>query len=418
MYGSRRIECLHYDNNLLIMFFLELIVEDEVSVLSKRIGTQIGEFRGHLYMKKGIMMMAIIAMVFSLLIGCGNNNAKNEGNNEGEKAGAVDLKVGMVTDAGTIDDKSFNQGTWEGVLRAKSELGITEKYLKPAGTTPADYMKEIGNLFDAGYKFIVTPGFKFETAIFEAQDKYPDAKFVLIDGYPHNGDYAPVVKDNTVSIFYAEHESGFLAGIATAVELKEGQAGFIGGLEIPPVQKFNWGFQQGIAYANENFGTKITLKAENVIYQGSFDNVAAGSQLAAQMYDGGVKVIFTAAGGVGVGAINEAKTRAAGGAEVWIVGVDVDQYAEGLDEAKKSSIILTSAMKMIDQSAFDMIEAELNGEFPGGETLMFDAKNNGVGIPAENPNLSEATTKQVDEVFKKIQSGDIVVAAEQGTLLK
>jgi basic membrane protein A len=365
-------------------------------------------------MKKIVMVLAILAMMFSLLIACGNNNKVNN-----DKAGSADFKVGMVTDSGTIDDKSFNQGTWEGVLRASKDLKLDNKYLKPTGTTPADYIKEIGNLYDAGYKFIVAPGFKFETAIFEAQDKYPEAKFVLIDGAPHaDGDTKAVVKDNTVSIFYAEHESGFLAGVATALQIKEGEVGFIGGMEIPPVKKYNWGFQQGVAYANENLDTKISMKAENVIYQGSFDNVAAGSQLAAQMYDSGVKAIFAAAGGVGVGAINEAKTRVAGGAEVWIIGVDVDQYADGLDEAKKSSIILTSAMKKIDQSAYDMIEAETKGKFPGGQTLIFDSKNDGVGIPAENPNLSEDTIKKVDEVFGKIKSGDIKVAAEQGNLLK
>src|SRR5690606_19534340 len=124
----------------------------------------------------------------------------------------------------------------------------------------ADYIKEIGNLYDAGFKFIVCPGFKFETAIFQAQDKYEDAKFVLIDGNPHSGDFVPVVKGNTVSIFFAEHESGFLAGVATALELKESEVGFIGGMEFPAVQKFNWGFQQGVNYANENLGTKITMK--------------------------------------------------------------------------------------------------------------------------------------------------------------
>ena len=116
------------------------------------------------------------------------------------------------------------------------------------------------------------------------------------------------VGDNTVSIFFAEHESGFVAGVAAALEIQEGDVGFIGGMEIPAVQRFNWGFQQGVAYANENLGTKVTLKAENVIYQGSFDDVAAGQQLAATMYDRGVKAIFAAAGGVGNGVINEAKT--------------------------------------------------------------------------------------------------------------
>lgn len=358
--------------------------------------------------------MSLLLAAGTMLAACGGGDEGNETDGGAEKS---DLKVGMVTDAGTIDDKSFNQGTWEGILQAAEEYGIDEKYLKPAGTTEADYLKEMGNLYDAGYKFIVTPGFKFETAVFQAQSKYKDAKFVILDGNPHSGDYNPVVADNTVAVFFAEHESGFLAGVAAAVQLKEGDAGFIGGMEIPAVQKFNWGFQQGVAYANENLGTNISIKPENVIYQGSFDNAAAGGQIAAQMFDRGVKVIFAAAGGVGVGAINEAKTRVQGGEEVWMVGVDVDQYADGIYEGEKS-VILTSAMKKLNQVSIDMIKAEIDGEFPGGQTLTFDVKNDGVGLPEENPNLSEETSTTVKDVYEKIKSGEITVSAEQGNLLK
>jgi len=362
-------------------------------------------------MKKFFIMLLIVTL--GLLTACGTGDDKDNGG--GDKNDG--MKVGMVTDAGTIDDKSFNQGTWEGIKQAEEELGIQSKYLKPAGTTEADYLKEIANLYDAGYKFIVTPGFKFETAIFKAQDQYKDAKFVIIDGAPQDGKGNYNVGENTVAIYFAEHESGFLAGVATALELKEGEAGFIGGMEIPAVQKFNWGFQQGIQYANENLGTNITMKAENFVYQGSFDNTAAGTQLAAQMYDRGVDVIFTAAGGVGVGAITEAKNRAKAGEEVWIVGVDVDQYDEGKYDGDKS-IILTSAMKKIDQASFDMIKQELDGKFPGKQTLTFDAKNDGVGIPEENPNLSDETEKVVKEIFEKLKSGEITVSAEQGDLFK
>jgi basic membrane protein A and related proteins len=357
--------------------------------------------------------MSLLLAASTMLAACGGADEGKDGK-EAEKDA---LKVGMVTDSGTIDDKSFNQGTWEGILQAKEEYGIDEKYLKPSGTTEADYLKEIGNLYDADYKFIVAPGFKFETAIFQAQSKYEDAKFVILDGNPHSGDYNPVVADNTVAVFFAEHESGFLAGVAAASQLKEGEAGFIGGMEIPAVQKFNWGFQQGVKYANENLGTNISIKPENVIYQGSFDNTAAGGQIAAQMFDRGVKVIFAAAGGVGVGAINEAKTRVQGGEEVWMVGVDVDQYQDGVYEGDKS-VILTSAMKKLNQVSLDMIKAELDGEFPGGQTLTFDAKNDGIGLPQENPNLSEETSTTVSEVFEKIKSGEITVSAEQGDLLK
>ncbi|WP_040950790.1 BMP family lipoprotein [Gorillibacterium massiliense] len=360
-------------------------------------------------MKKGFLVLTILAMMLTIFAGCGSKDTKKEGSS------GKGMKVGMVTDSGTIDDKSFNQGTWEGILKAKTDLGISEKYIKPAGTTEADYLKEIGNLYDAGYKFIVTPGFKFETAIFAAQDKYKDAKFVLLDGTPHPEKGDGKVGDNSVAVFFAEHESGFIAGVATALQLKEGEAGFIGGMKIPAVQKYNWGFQQGLKYANDNFGTKISLKKENVIYQGSFSDVAAGQQLAAQMYDRGVNVIFTAAGGVGVGSINEAKTRK----NVWIVGVDVDQYKDGVyDEANNKSIILTSAMKKIDIATFDIIKQEQDGKFPGGQTLTLDAKNDGVGIPTENPNLSADTVKQVADVFAKLKSGDIKVAAEATGLIE
>ena len=336
---------------------------------------------------------------------------------EGEGAGAGALKVGMVTDVGTIDDKSFNQGTWEGILEAEVDHGIEPKYLKPSGATEADYLNEIGNLYDAGYRFIVTPGFKFETAIYAAQTKYSDAKFVLLDGSPHPGDFSVMVGDNTVSIFFAEHESGFLAGLATALQLGQGEVAFLGGMEIPPVQKFNWGFQQGIAYANSEFYTDITMNAENFVYQGSFDNVAAGQQIAAQMFDKGITAIFCAAGGVGVGAINEAKSRAGTGQEAWIVGVDVDQYADGIYSGNKS-VIITSAMKRIDEAAYAMIEAELNGSFPGGETLFLDTTNNGVGIPPVNPNLDETVELTVESVFDKIVSGELVVSGERGDLMR
>jgi len=358
-------------------------------------------------MKKLAYALAALAVVSLVLVSCGTD------------AAAAGKKVGMVTDAGTIDDKSFNQGTWEGILKAGTDLKVETKYLKPTGTTEADYVKEIGNLYDAGFKFIVTPGFKFETAIFAAQDKYTDAKFVLIDGSPNNGAYDDTRKEkvgpNTVSIFFAEQQSGFIAGIASAVQVKEGDFGFVGGMEIPPVQKFNWGFQQGVAYANANLGTKVTIKPENVIYQGTFSDVAAGQQLAAQMYDKGVKVIFAAAGGVGVGVINEAKARAAKG--VWVVGVDVDQFSQGEYETGKS-IILTSAMKKIDQAAFDMIKAELDGKFPGGQTLTFDATNDGIGIPATNPNLGEEAVKAATDALAKVKAGEVKVAAEKGDLIK
>ena len=355
-------------------------------------------------MKKKFLALALSALMVTGLVGCGSNS--NSGNSS-----ETTLKVGMVTDSGTIDDKSFNQGTWEGIKKAEKELGVEKNYMQPSGETEANYLTEIQNLYDSGYKFIVTPGYKFETAIYKAQEQYTDAKFVILDGAPHNGDNNYVVAENTVAIYFAEEQSGFAAGIAAAVELKDGELGFIGGLEIPSVKKFDYGFQQGVAYANENYGTNVSLKTENIVYSNSFVDTALGQQLAAQMYDRGVKAIFAAAGGVGTGVITEAKSRVVNGEEVWVIGVDSDQYADGIYEGNKS-VILTSAIKKIDEATYQMIENQLNDKFQGGETLRFDASNDGVGIPAENPNLSEDTVTKVNEVLEAIKNGDIVVKTE------
>ena len=353
-------------------------------------------------MRKRMLALLLCGVLSSsVLAGCGNAGKASD-------ATKNDLKVGMVTNSGTIDDKSFNQGTWAGIKRAGTELGVDTNYLKPNGTTETEYLKEISNLYDAGYKFIITPGYKFETAIFKAQTKYQDAKFVLIDGAPNDGK-TTTVASNTVSIFFAEHEAGFLAAVATAAEQKTGGVGFLGGMEIPPIKRFHAGFEQGIAYANKNLGTSITLDPTNVVYQGSFDNVPAGQQLAAQMYDKGVKTIFCAAGDVGLGAISEAKDRSQQGKPSWVIGVDVDQYADGI-YAEGKSVVLTSAIKKIDNASFDMISAMLKNEFPGGQTLNLNVTNNGVGIPAENPNLSAETLTTVKTVYEKMQAKEITVS--------
>ena len=356
-------------------------------------------------MKKKVIALVLSALMTTGLVACGNSS--NDSSNSGEGT----LKVGMVTDSGTIDDKSFNQGTWEGIIEAEENLGIEKNYLKPSGETEADYLTEIQNLYDSGYKFIVGPGFKLESAIYKAQEQFKDAKFVLIDGEPNDGKGNYLVTDNTVAIEFAEEEGGFAAGVAAAVELQTGDFGFIGGMESSAVKRFNFGFQQGVAYANENIGTNVSLKAENIVYSGSFTDLALGQQIAAQMYDRGVKVIFAAAGGTGMGAITEAKTRTVNGEEAWVIGVDCDQYADGIYEGNKS-VILTSAIKKVNEAAYQMIEAELNNEFPGGQSLIFNAKNNAVGIPEENPNLSEDTVAKVNEVLEAIKNGEIEVKSE------
>ncbi|MBP3907691.1 MAG: BMP family ABC transporter substrate-binding protein, partial [Turicibacter sp.] len=331
------------------------------------------------------------------------------GTGEGDKGtttnGEAKIKVGMMTDSGTIDDKSFNQGTWEGIKRYESEKGsIVAQYIQPGGEATQDYLEAANNLLTAGNEMIIAPGFKFEEAIGKLQGENPETKFVILDGEPEGG-----VAENSVAIYFAEQEAGFLAGIAAALETKTGKVGFIGGMVIPAVQKFGYGFVTGVAYANANLGTNVEVA--DYLYNGTFNDVAGGQAQAGGMYDKGIDVVFVAAGGVGNGVIAEAKQRAEAGDDVYVIGVDVDQYEDGII-SDGSSVILTSAIKRIDNAAYDKIDELVNGTFTGGQVITMDAKNDGVGLPAENPNLSEATQQAADEAFELIKNGTIVVPTE------
>ena len=163
-------------------------------------------------MKRLLVLLLAFVMVFSLAACGGGEPAPGD---EGEPA-AEGYEIAMITDIGSIDDKSFNQGTWEGIVAYAEEHGITHKYYKPTEQTTDAYLAAIQLAVEGGAKIIVTPGFLFEEPIFIAQDLYEDVHFILIDGNPHNSDYTEFrTNDNTVGIVYAEEQSGYLAGYAT-----------------------------------------------------------------------------------------------------------------------------------------------------------------------------------------------------------
>ena len=346
-------------------------------------------------MKKTIALVLMLLCTFCVFA----EGAKETATTETASA----LKIGMVTDAGTIDDRSFNQGTYEGVKKAADELGLECTYLRPNGTTTAEYVTAISDLYDAGYRFIACPGYLFAEAVTEAQKMFPDLMLVILDSEPTEAGA------NTVSIYFKEEQSGFAAGLATALQLKDASVGFVGGIEIPSVQKFSWGFQQGVKYANENYGTKIVMEAQNFVYSGSFADLALGQQLANTMYASGVDAIFAAAGGTGVGVINEAKNRRLAGEDVWAIGVDVDQYLVG-DMGNGQSCILTSAMKNVGEGAYAQAIAAANGTFAGGSIITLGAADGAVGIPADNPNLDDDVEAKVLAALADIAAGKLVVA--------
>lgn len=320
-----------------------------------------------------------------------------------EAAATAPLKLGMITDAATIDDRSYNEGAWEGVSRAGEEYGLEYYYIRPSGTGIADYVAAITELHDSGYQFIVCPGYLFSDAVEEAQSMYPELMLLSIDNRPEGE-----IGQNTLSIFFKEQEAGFLAGVATALQLRERAVGFIGGMEIPAVQRYSWGFQQGIRYANENYGTKITMSPSDFIYSDSFTDTALGQQLAASMYDRGVTVIFPCGGAIGNGVIDEAIRRRVNGTEVWVVGVDVDQYHLG-EMGDGSSCVLTSAIKKLDVAIYTEAVNAIDGNFEGGRVLTVGVTEDAVGLPEENPNLSADVTAEIAKVTELMKSGVITV---------
>lgn len=337
---------------------------------------------------------ALLFMVAMLtLVGCSVENKNKEEST---------VKIGMVTDIAGIDDKSFSEITWKGVSEfAKEHQNVEAQYVTPSDNALPTLVSAVDNLVLSGNEAIVLTGFAFEETAGAVAKLYPNVKFILIDGQPLvDGEYKSF--DNVVSIYFNEHESAFLAGIASALETKTGKLGFIGGIANDAVKKFGWGFVAGVAYANQTYDTKAYVT--DYVYSGSFSDVSMGQSLAGGMFDKGIDTIMHAAGGVGVGAMTEAKTRG----NVKIVGVDVDQYHEGL-MSNGTSIILTSAMKNIDVAVKEHLTHYVNGEFKGGQVFTLGITDNGVDIPSENPNLTEDTVAKVEEAKEQIKSGAVAV---------
>jgi basic membrane protein A len=198
-------------------------------------------------MKKLLTVLLAVALVFSFA-GC--------------KSSSKGYELALVTDIGTIDDQSFNQGAWEGLKAYAEDNKISYKYYQPTEKSTAAYLDAITLAVDGGAKVVVCPGYLFENAVWEAQTMYPKVNFVLLDGSPHNvTDYTTMatldgsapdytVADNTYSIFYKEQQAGFLAGYAA---VKDGytKLGFMGGIAVPAVIRYGYGFVQGAEYAAE-----------------------------------------------------------------------------------------------------------------------------------------------------------------------
>jgi basic membrane protein A and related proteins len=299
---------------------------------------------------------------------------------------AKKIKVGLVTDIGGLNDRSFNQLANAGLEKAKSELGIEGRVL--TSKSNSDYVPNLSTLAQQKYDLVIGVGFLMADAMNTVASKFPDTKFAIIDVDATGLKAKPT---NVTGLLFKEQEAGYLVGYMAGLWAKDNNAttvSSVGGQKIPPVDHYIAGFQAGAKAANPQV---TTLNA----YSQSFTNQAACKELALNQISQKSDVVFQVAGGCGLGALSAAKEKG-----VWGVGVDADQSYLG-------DFILTSAVKKVDVAVFDTIKQVQAGTFKGGTTDFFTAQNNGAGIGKISPNVPAADVNKLKPIEQKIASGGI-----------
>jgi basic membrane protein A len=315
--------------------------------------------------------------------GSGSSSTSNSGSESTPEAKKI--KVGLVTDIGGLNDRSFNQLANEGLERAKSELGVETRVL--VSKANSDYVPNLSTLAQQKYDLVIGVGFLMADAMNTVGSKFPNTKFAIIDVDATSLKSKPT---NVSGALFKEQEAGYLVGYMAGLYLKDeggGTAGSVGGQKIPPVDHYIAGYQAGVKAANPD------AKVANG-YSQKFDDPAPCKELALNQIADGAKVIFQVAGGCGLGALDAAKEKSVQG-----IGVDADQAYLG-DQ------IMTSALKKVDVAVFDITKAAQDGSFKGGANTVFDIKSEGVGIGKTN-SVGAKYEAQVKEVQDKIASGEI-----------
>ncbi len=313
--------------------------------------------------KKFSLVMATIMIAAMVLTACATTKAAVTAADCG-KSGV--FCVGLVTDVGKVDDKSFNQTAWEGVQLAKTN-GDADWVQYIETTDAKDYDKNIATFADAGYNAIVTVGFNLTDSTYAAAKKYPNLKFIGIDQFlSKDANHPDWPLANLVSISYNEDQSGFLVGALGAMMSASHSLGAVCGTDaVPPVWRYGEGYKAGAAYEDAKNGTKTEV---NVVYHSdvgfdkTFTDPTWGADTANSMIDKGADVIFGCGGKTGNGAVDAAAQRG-----VYAIGVDTDQYYT-LPEA--DAHLLSSAMKPETQPVADVIKATKAGNFPTGGLFM------------------------------------------------
>ncbi len=334
-------------------------------------------------LKKFVTMTMIASLLTAGITGCNNN--KNNNTNNTDNGG---YSIAMITDVAGVNDHSFNQSAWEGLEKAKKDLGVEVKYLE--SKQDADYSTNVETLIDEEVDLIIGVGSKLAPTIEQAAKDYPDQKFVIVD------ETYEKIPSNVETVLFKAEQSAYLVGLIAGKMTKTNDVGFIGGMDISVINTFKYGYMAGVKTAN----SKCKLQSQ---YANSFTDQAKGKAIANQMISNGTDIIFIAGGDVGTGAIEAIKE-----ANKYAIGVDRDQSDLAPDN------VLTSAIKRVDIGVYETVKSFIEGKFEGGSSTTYGLEQGAVGIPDTTSKLvPQDVLDYVNEEIKKLESGEVVAPKDE-----
>jgi basic membrane protein A len=337
---------------------------------------------------------AATASLALALAACGGTSTDSGSESKGDKGLAI------AYDIGGKGDQSFNDAAYAGLEQAKKEFGYETADVEPTdGETDADKEQRLSSLAKQGYNPVVGIGYAYASAMKNVAAKYPDTTFGIVDD-------ATIEAKNVADLVFNEQEASYLAGVAAAKSTKTNTVGFVGGVDVPLIHKFQAGYEQGVKDTDPKIkvvSQYLTQTAE----EGGFSSPDKGKAAAEGQIEKKADVVYAAAGLSGQGVI-----EAAAKAKIWAIGVDSDQYKQGALAAYKDSI-LTSALKDINGAVFALAES-VEGDKPLTGTRTFDLKSDGVGLSDSNPKFAEVpgAKEAVEKAKASIVDGSIKVATE------
>ncbi|MEO6050429.1 MAG: BMP family ABC transporter substrate-binding protein [Pyrinomonadaceae bacterium] len=312
------------------------------------------------------------------------------------------IKVGIVFDIGGKNDRSFNAAAWEGVKRAQADLDICLYDVEPGNPTSIE--PAMRAFAEKNFDLIIGVGFAQGPIMQRVALDYPNNKFAIIDGVIFDEDGKTPLK-NVASLVFREHEGSYLVGMIAASKSKTGTLGFLGGMDIPLIHRFETGYAEGAKSVNPN--VKIIDNYVGVT-DGAWNNPGKGKELALAQIEKGADVIFTAAGNSGLGAFDAVEQYGKndkGEANKFVIGVDSNQ------NGVKPGFVLTSMVKRVDNAVYDVVKEILGGKFDGGFHV-FGLDKDGVAYSMDDNNkgiIPDDVIAKAEEAKKKIVAGEIKV---------